>query len=47
MNQVFDFKRWLFLVGKHWGENRKRYLLSLVALAALMIIWYIFVMLIE
>lgn len=47
MNQVFDFKRWLLLVGKHWGENRKRYLLSLVALAALMIIWYIFVMLIE
>lgn len=47
MNQVFDFKRWLFLVGKHWGENRKKYLLSLVALAALMIIWYIFIMLIE
>lgn len=47
MNQVFDFKRWLFLVGKHWGENRKRYLLSLIALAALMIIWYIFTMLIE
>jgi hypothetical protein len=47
MNQVFDFQRWLLLVGKHWGENRKRYLLSLVALASLMIIWYIFVMLIE
>src|SRR5688500_9725813 len=47
MNQVFDFQRWLFLVGKHWGENRKRYLLSLVALAALMIIWYIFVILVE
>jgi hypothetical protein len=47
MNQVFDFKRWLLLVGKHWGENRKRYLLSLVALAALLIIWYIFVMLLE
>jgi hypothetical protein len=47
MNQVFDFQRWLLLVGKHWGENRKKYLLSLVALASLMIIWYIFVMLIE
>jgi hypothetical protein len=47
MNQVFDFKRWLFLVGKHWGENRKKYLLSLVALAALLIIWDIFVMLME
>lgn len=47
MNQVFDFKRWLLLVGKHWGENRKRYLLSLVALAAIMIIWYIFAMMVE
>lgn len=47
MNQVFDFNRWLLLVGKHWGENRKKYLLSLVALAALLIIWYLFVMLIE
>jgi hypothetical protein len=47
MNQMFDFKRWLLLVGKHWGENRKRYLLSLAALAAIMIIWYIFAMMVE
>jgi hypothetical protein len=47
MNQVFDFKRWLLLIGKHWSENRKRYLLSLVAMASLMILWYAFMMLIE
>lgn len=47
MNQVFDFSRWLLLVGKHWSENRKKYLLSLAAILALMIIWYSFILLIE
>ena len=47
MNQVFDFKRWLLLVGKHWSENRKKYLLSLVAIVALLVIWYSFVLLVE
>ena len=47
MNQVFDFNRWLLLVGKHWGENRKKYLLSLVAIVSLMIIWFSFIFLIE
>lgn len=47
MNQVFDFQRWLLVVGKHWGENRKKYLLSLVALVALLLIWYLFIIMIE
>jgi hypothetical protein len=47
MNQVFDFQRWLLLTGKHWSENRKKYLLSMVAMLALLIIWYSFVLLIE
>lgn len=47
MNQVFDLKRWLLLVGKHWSENRKKYLLSLVAMVALFVIWYSFVLLLE
>lgn len=47
MNQVFDFSRWLLLVGKHWSENRKKYLLALAAIMALMIIWYSFILLIE
>ncbi|MFT3825049.1 MAG: hypothetical protein QM731_14090 [Chitinophagaceae bacterium] len=40
MNQVFSFNRWLLLVNKHWSENRKRYLLSLGGVAALLIIWF-------
>jgi hypothetical protein len=47
MNQVFDFKRWLLLVGKHWSENRKKYLLSLAAIAALHVIWYSFMLMME
>jgi hypothetical protein len=47
MNQVFDLKRWLLLVGKHWSENRKKYLLSLAAIAALMVIWYSFILILE
>jgi hypothetical protein len=47
MNQVFDFKRWLLLVGKHWSENSKKYTLSLAAMLALMVIWYSFVLLLE
>jgi RsiW-degrading membrane proteinase PrsW (M82 family) len=47
MNQVFDFKRWILLVGKHWSENQKKYLLSLAAIVALLVIWYSFVLLVE
>jgi hypothetical protein len=45
MNQVFNFKRWLLYTGKHWAENRKRYLLGLVAITALLILWFSFVLL--
>ena len=47
MNQVFDFNRWLLLMGKHWSENRKKYLLSLLALVALLVIWYSFILIME
>lgn len=47
MSQVFSFNRWLLLVGKHWSENRKRYLLSLIAVAGLLIIWFVFTILVE
>ena len=47
MNQIFDFNRWWLLVGKHWSENRKKYLLSLSAIAGLLVIWYVFGLLIE
>src|SRR5215213_10202634 len=45
MNQTFSFQRWSLLVAKHWAENRRRYLLSIVAFMSLIMVWYVFVML--
>lgn len=42
MNQLFDARRWWLLVRKHWSENRKKYLLSLVAITGLMFLWLIY-----
>lgn len=47
MNQVFDFRRFTLLVGKHWSENRKKYLLGIGAMIALLAFWYGFVLLID
>jgi hypothetical protein len=44
MNQSFDINRWWLLVGKHWSENRKKYTLSLIAMAGLLLVWYVFVL---
>ncbi|MEP6746287.1 MAG: hypothetical protein ABJB86_01105 [Bacteroidota bacterium] len=41
MNQSFDAGRWWLLVGKHWSENRKKYTLSLIAIAGLLLLWFI------
>jgi len=38
----FSFQRWSWLVGKHWVENKKRYLLSIVAIFALLIFYFTF-----
>jgi hypothetical protein len=46
MNSVFDFKRWLLYVSKHWHENKKKYLLSLGAIGGLMVLWYSFLMIV-
>lgn len=43
MNQVFSFTRWWMLVNRHWIENRKRYLLALLAIAGLLVAWFGFV----
>lgn len=45
MNQVFDFTRFRLLVIRHWMENRQRYLLSLGAIAGLLILWFVFIFL--
>lgn len=47
MNQVFDFTRWGLLVRKHWGDNRNKYMLSLGAVAALLLMWYGFLLLVD
>ena len=47
MNQVFDMQRWVLLVRKHWGDNRNKYLLSLGAIAALLFLWFGFLILMD
>jgi len=43
----FSFSRWKLLVTKHWAENGKRYRLSLLAIAGLLIAWYSFILAID
>ncbi|HMI63618.1 MAG TPA: hypothetical protein VK518_22030 [Puia sp.] len=40
----FRFSRWILLIKKHWAENSRRYLLSLLAIAGLQIAWYSFIL---
>jgi hypothetical protein len=47
MNQTFSFPRWGLLVKKHWAENYKRYLLSLLAMGGLLIAWYSFILIMD
>jgi hypothetical protein len=45
MNQFFSLKRFALLVLKHWAENKKRYLLSLIAFIGLLVAWFVFTIL--
>ena len=47
MNQAFSFNRWLLLIGKHWSENRKKYLLTLLAITGIILIWFVFNIIME
>lgn len=47
MNQFFSFKRFSLLVAKHWADNKKRYLLSVIAFIGLLIAWFVFTMLVD
>jgi hypothetical protein len=47
MNQFFSFKRFSLLVFKHWADNKKRYVLSVIAFIGLMITWFVFTMLVD
>ena len=41
---LFSPQRWWMLVTLHWAENRKRYLLSLPAIAGVLFVWYCFLL---
>jgi hypothetical protein len=45
MNQFFNFKRFQLLVAKHWADNKKRYILSVLAFIGLLISWFSFTLL--
>jgi len=47
MNQFFSFQRFALLVAKHWADNKKRYILSVLAFMGVLIAWFIFMMLTE
>lgn len=47
MNQAFSFNRWLLLVTKHWSENRKKYLLGILAITGIILIWFLFNIIME
>lgn len=43
-SEIFSWSRWCLLVGKHWAENRKRYLLSLLGFAGILLVWFSFIL---
>jgi hypothetical protein len=47
MNQFFNFKRFSLLVSKHWADNKKRYLLSVIAFTGVLIAWFVLTMLVD
>ncbi|MCG2615170.1 hypothetical protein LZZ85_12795 [Terrimonas sp. NA20] len=47
MNQFFSFRRFSLLISKHWADNKKRYLLSVIGFALLLIVWFIFTILVD
>ena len=47
MNSTFDFSRWGLLVRQHWIENKKRYLLSMGAMAGILFMWFFWLSIVE
>ncbi|MEO6315019.1 MAG: hypothetical protein ABIU63_08750 [Chitinophagaceae bacterium] len=47
MNQSFNAARWWLLVGKHWAENKKKYMLSMTAIAGLLFLWFIVILVVD
>ncbi len=47
MNQKFEWKRLAWLLKKYWAENNKRYGLSMIALAGLLAIYFLFILFVD
>jgi hypothetical protein len=44
---AFSFDRWRLLVGRHWAENKKKYILSAIAITSLLAFWFLFLLLVD
>jgi len=40
MHFMFSFSRWWMLVSLHWAENRRRYVLGILAMGGLLLFWF-------
>jgi len=47
MNSFFDLNRWFIYIGKHWHENKRKYLLSLGAIGGLQVLWFSFMLIVN
>ncbi|PZR28771.1 MAG: hypothetical protein DI535_04910 [Citrobacter freundii] len=47
MNQFFSVSRFSLLVSKHWADNKKRYLFSVVGFILLLVIWFVLTLLVD
>jgi hypothetical protein len=45
MNQFFSIQRFSLLVAKHWADNKKRYVLAILAFMGLLVAWFVFTLL--
>jgi hypothetical protein len=44
---AFSFDRWRLLVGRHWAENKRKYILSMVAITSLLLFWFGFIIMVD
>jgi hypothetical protein len=47
MNQFFNPERFSLLISKHWADNKKRYLFSVIGFVLLLIVWFILTILVD
>ncbi len=47
MNQVFNLQRFTLLVKRNWADNKKRYVLSIIAFIGLLFLWFMFIQMVD